>query len=213
MTAPLRIPLLLAAVSAVGCFDVSTDRPAPLLIDDFDSGSALPADRHFDQWRCGKYKPDMKEDCECGYDATTYHSYPYSMYLQATIVETGDLKEAGAQLYTQGYAPEDLSHFSEIVFDARYQASSPALPGDAPLYVELWCSSASGHVLEPVQNWQSATDWQTFAIELSQFTSPWGGGVTACLEQVYGIHFSVNGGLSRGKDGGFTLHIDDVYFR
>ncbi len=215
-----RFAPFLALVSATGCFDVHGD-PAPLLIDNFDDG-VLPADRHFDQWRCGEFNPNTKQNCECGYDHATYQSAPYSIYLEATVAEEGSQKSAGAQLYTQADVPEDLSPMNEIVFSAKFDQGNHPLPTDAPFYVELHCSLAyvgegsspsDLYVHYPIQNWQTS-GWNTFVLTLSQFSSPWVGITTiACLEHVDGIHFSVNAGLSLGDTGSFLLHLDDIYFQ
>jgi hypothetical protein len=213
-----RIPLLVAVIVAFpACFDVSSGDKTPLLIDNFDSGGVLPADRHFDQWSCMRYEPASKQDCDCYYDDSTYHSRPYSLTLNATIVETGTQNKAGAQLYTQVTAPEDVSHRKEIVFSARYDKRDPPLPKDARLYVELYCLSGIVTARQSAgDNWRS-DDWQTFVLQLSMFGLDWENRdeklLTACLEQITSIHFSVNGGLGLGATGSFVLHIDDVYFR
>jgi hypothetical protein len=209
------LPLVAVATSAAGCFDVSTDRPAPILIDNFDSGDVLPADHYFDQWRCGQNDPPVPGNCHCDYDSSTYHSAPYSMHLAATVTETGERRSNGAQVYTHAYVAEDLSNMREIVFSARYDRGDSPLPADAPLYVELWCSYVNRYMLQSVSNWQSA-DWQTFALDLSQFRILWSaldGGPGTCLKGVDSIHFSVNAQLDRDHQGGFDLYIDDVYLR
>jgi hypothetical protein len=208
----LRVLLLLTATSAAaGCFDVATDS-MPLLIDNFDDG-VLPADRHFDQWRCGKYNPKTTTDCECGYDAESFRSPPYSIYLQATVQELGEDQGAGAQLYAQGYVAEDLSSFREMVFSARYAESSPPNTSPPSLYVELWCSAGADHVHQSVRNWQ-VSDWQTLVLELSEFSAPWSQQeLSACLGSVDGIKFSVNAGLQKDGTRSFVLNVDDVYFR
>ncbi len=105
-------PCLVLAVAVAGCFDVDTG-PAPLLIDNFDNGSVLPLDPHFDQWRCGIFRPEDYQNCECGYDEGTYSSYPSSIFLHADVKDSPLIKgpdNGGAQIYTQALVPEDLSH-------------------------------------------------------------------------------------------------------
>ncbi len=212
----LRVAVLAAVAGAAGgCFDVSSNHSTPVLIDDFDSGDALPRDRHFDQWRCGETNTNTPKSSTCDYDAATYLSPPYSIYLKDTVVETSDQKNAGAQLYTQAVVPEDFSDMSQVVFSSKFDPGSPAIPPAAKLYVELYCSGGNVVIEYPVPNWQSS-DWQMFAIPLSQFEFRYGripGGTTACLESVDSIHFSVNAGLPNGETGIFGLHLDEVYFR
>lgn len=217
MTGSWRGPLLVVTIALAGCFDVSGAQTAPILIDDFDGGDGLPADRHFDQWSCGRYnQPDPKKDCLCDYDFSTYRSPPYSMRLRAAIVAPDNKNEAGAQLYTQAVVPEDLSRMRKIGFSFRYEATDAPLPDTAQLYVELYCSSAQGRMYASVQKWRSS-DWRSLAFSLSDLQPVWGAidvGRTACLEQVDSIHFSVNGrGLSEGQAGSFVLYIDDVYLQ
>lgn len=230
---PRRLALFLVFAPAAGCFDVHTDA-SPVLIDNFDEGN-LPADHHFDQWRCGQYKPDTKQSCVCGYDDASYRSAPYSMQLAALVSEGSDeAGSAGAQLYTQADVPEDLSHFGEIVFGANLQQGT--LPNTAALYVELYCSlarsvdqSIPGNLcvqtslkVTDMQALQSQTEdgWAEYAIALADFlpqTNYSGGGIagglTACLERVDSIHFSLNAGLPKNGTGQFVFHLDDVYVR
>jgi hypothetical protein len=230
--AALRIaPVVAVAAAAAGCFDVSADGPTPLLIDNFDGGDLLPTDHHFDQWRCGRFKPDTTENCACGYDDTTYHSYPYSIYLDASIDDwlDGTPDYGGAQVYTQATVPEDLSHMSRIGFSAKLEPPPPAVSTGATLYVEFYCTLAHTtkvaipddelHVLHAV-DFANVDGWQSFSIGLSedQFAVPNNyegskivGGLTACLERVDGIHFSVNAQLKDGKSGKLVLHLDDIY--
>jgi len=209
---------LVAAMPAVGCFDVDGGGAAPLLIDNFDNGTLLPLDRHFDQWRCGRFPTVDKQGCECGYADSTFRSYPYSLFLKATIEDPS----IGAQLYTQADVPEDLSHMREIVFSAKFDSS---IPSSAVLFVELYCSLCSDpsqitpRVQHKMDSWQ-LPGWQTFAIALSDdnFLVPTNygkieGGLAACLERVDGIHFSVNAHLPDGGSGSVTFNVDDIYFR
>ena len=216
MTA-LRAFLLLSVASGVaGCFDVSTGR-TPMLLDNFDDG-VLPADPYFDQWRCGKYKADTTtEDCACGYDAEAFRSPPYSMYLDATVEELRSPPEAGAHVYTQGYASEDLSVFREIVFSIRYDEYSSPNPLPSRLYLEFNCSSEDDRLVQPVNDWQGG-DWRTHVLELSQFTCPYSKKdpatcLQSCLQNVDNIDFSVNAALQPNGKRSFVLNIDDVYFR
>jgi len=228
----LKIPLLVVITTAsVGCFDVSSGKPAPLLIDDFDSGDALPTDRHFDQWRCGKYNPDTTNGCECNYDPMAYHSPPYSIHLTAAIVETEKGRNAGVQLYTQAVASEDLSHLSQIAFSVMLELPTRPISLDpAVLYLELHCSLAPAlgtapaeerYVHHPVE-YTNAPGWQSFIVALTQknFSPPntwkWSeieGGLPTCLERVDGIHFSVNPQLAVGAAGNVDLRLDDIYFQ
>jgi hypothetical protein len=227
-----RLPLFFAlATASVGCFDVSTDRPTALLIDNFDDGGLLPADHHFDQWRCGRFEPKTRDNCVCGYDDTTYRSYPYSMYLDATVADPPNGKQdfGGAQIYTQASVPEDLSHMSKIGFSAKIEPPSPAVSTGATLYVELYCTLAhttksaipdvSLHVLHAV-DFANIDGWQSFVLGLTEdeFAVPTNyggskivGGLTACLARVDGIHFSVNAQLKDAETGRLVLHLDDVY--
>jgi hypothetical protein len=210
------------AIAAVGCFDVGTGK-SPLLIDNFDNGSVLPIDHHFDQWRCGIFPSEDYQNCECGYDDGTFDSYPYSIFLQADVKDslliTGS-DHGGAQLYTQAVVPEDLSQKRQLVFSAKFDNSS-SIPNSV-FYVELHCSLASGSDASMTKDLQvhaqvpEPQTWNTFVMELSEFKiayDPIPGGATACLEHVDSIHFSVNAQLGEGQTGSFRLNLDDIYFR
>jgi hypothetical protein len=210
---------------AVGCFDVDGGGAAPLLIDNFDNGTVLPVDRHFDQWRCQTFNTSNALDCNCGYDDGTYRSYPYSLYLRDAVIS--DSFNGGAQVYTLADVPVDLSHMHEVAFSFKFDKLHSAISGDAILYVELYCSLCS----DPVQvtprvqhGWKfgQVDGWQTFVVELSEdnFKVPNNlanggivGGLAACLERVDGIHVSVNAGLPDGGNGILSFNVDDVYFR
>lgn len=215
MKSSLRlVTAALAATSVASCFDVSTGRPAPILIDNFDSGDVLPADRYFDQWRCQQNDPPLLGDCHCDYATGAYQSPPYSLHLSAAVTETTDQGRNGAQLYTQAYVAEDLSRLSEIVFSVRLDQGDPP-PPDARVDVELWCFNGDKRVTQSALGWRPH-QWQTFALGLSRFHPLWGeieGGPAACLAQVDSIHFSVNAGLPLGDQAKFDLYIDDIYFR
>jgi len=209
------LTIVIAATAAGSCFDVSTGRPTPILIDNFDSGDVLPADHHFDQWRCGQNDPPIPDNCHCGYSAAAYYSPPYSLHLAAAVTETGDKEANGAQLYTQGYVSEDLSNMHELVFSFLLNNGDPPLPGGARLDVELWCSDANSHVFQSVRDLPSG-QWQTVALDMSRFGFVWvpiEGGPSACLAKVDSLHFSVNAGLALDKSADFDLYLDDVYFR
>jgi hypothetical protein len=208
--------LIVAAITWAGCFDVDSNGPMPLLMDDFDQSDLLPADRHFDQWRCGGYDQDNpKRDDRCDHDGDVYRSFPYSLKMEATIIETGTHGSAGANLYTQAMVPEDLSRMKEIVFSVRDSEGEFVLPDSAKLYVELYCSLMQSMYRQTVpQTWRSG-NWQTFALDLSEFNlASWKFAErTACLSEVDSIHFSVTGGLARGAEAQFVLNVDDVYLR
>jgi hypothetical protein len=214
---------LVAALSVGGCFDVRSAK-SPLLIDNFDDGDVFPTDQHFDQWRCGRYKPNKTEDCACGYDDSTYWSDPYSLYLAANVAEEGTDKSSGAHLYTQAVVPEDLSHRSAIVFSAMLEQGDYPSASRPILYVELHCSHARPtDDSNPSDLWaftsvSYSSDWQQFTIGLSGSDFRVGyqdieGGLVACLARIDSIHFSVNAQLDHGQTGSFILHVDDVYFQ
>jgi hypothetical protein len=227
----LRIPVLAAmTMTSAGCFDVSGGEGAPLLIDDFDSGTLLPADPHFDQWRCGRYKPNSKQDCDCGYDDRTYRSKPNSMRLHAEIQDDpadDESNHGGAQVFTQATVPVDLSRVRRIAFDAMLAPLPSSISTGAILYVELHCSLAPSidgppdgdlyvqHAVDP-----SDAEWRSYVIDVTEknFTIPTNfpdakiiGGLPACIGRVDGIHFSVNAQLKNGQTGTVDLHIDDLY--
>jgi hypothetical protein len=219
------------AMTSAGCFDVSGGQGAPSLIDDFDSGSLLPADPHFDQWRCGRYKPRSELDCKCGYDDRTYRSKPSSLYLHAEIQDSpdGDSNHGGAQVYTQATVPVDLSGVRRIAFEAMLAPLPFSVSPGATLLVELHCSLAPSIGSPPdgedlyVQQEVAVPkveEWRSYVIDVSErtFTIPTNftnaqiiGGTPACFKRVDGIHFSVNAQLRDGQTGTIDLHIDDLY--
>jgi hypothetical protein len=233
----VRIVFLFAVLCATaGCFDVSTGGRPPLLIDNFDGADDLPADHHFDQWRCGEFSSATPGGAQCSYDCVddgaTSHSSPCSMWLQATVEEfPNNSNAAGALLYTNALVPEDLSNFSAIVFNAKFDAKLDDVSTLKPqLYVELHCSLAhlpdASTSTEDAKNLKVASSgqapngsWQTFVIGLySQFTrftyTEIDGGLRGCLEHVDSINFSINAQLSSsGQTGTFDLHVDDIYFQ
>jgi hypothetical protein len=226
-----RIPVLVAVIVAFpACFDVSSGNKTSLLIDDFDRVDLLPADPHFDQWRCGRFKPDTAQNCACWYDEETYHSSPRSIHLAAALQDVPDGVQdfGGAQLYTQANVPEDLSHMSRIAFSAMLVP--PPIVTGAALYVELHCSLAqpkgtslpSQRYLHNAVEYTNTAGWQSFVIDLTndRFVEPTNykgagivGGLAACLERIDGIHFSVNAQLPDGEPGAVLLYLDDVYFQ
>jgi hypothetical protein len=230
----VRIVFLFGALSGiVGCFNVNTGGRTPLLIDNFDGVVDLPADHHFDQWRCGAFNSATQPDVQCGYhcvdDNAITHSSPCSMWLHATVAESpgSQVPNAGAQLYTNALVPEDLSSFSAIVFSAKLDdLSTASLP---QLYVQLHCSLAhlpdastskddtqTLMVTSPGQTPKGS--WKTFAIGLHSQFSPdpyakFDGGPRGCLEHVDSINFSINAQLSGGDTRTFDLYVDDIYFQ
>jgi hypothetical protein len=225
----VRIVFLFGALSAMaGCFDVNSSGRPPLLIDNFDGVVDLPADHHFDQWRCGEYKSATPGDFQCSYDRddnATSHSSPYSMWLRAAVKEfPNGHNAAGAQLYTNALVPEDLSNFSAIVFSAKLDYQ-----GSPDFDVELHCSlahlpdapmsPADAEDLKVTSSWKVPNgNWQTFAIGLySQFSpNPYAkndGGLRGCLERVDSINFSINAQLEGDQTETFQLHVDDIYFQ
>jgi len=217
------------ALTSAGCFDVSSGATAPILIDDFDRDDRLPADPHFDQWRCGRFRPGTAQNCDCRYDDGIYHSYPRSMYLEAELQDIPDAQQdfGGAQLYTQANVPEDLSRMRRIGFSVMLDPTTTVR--GATLYVELHCSLAqpegntapSQRFAQHGVTYTNTEAWQSFAIDLTpvNFPPPTNyvgagvvGGLPACLALIDGIHFSVNAQLPDGQSGAVTFHLDDVYF-
>lgn len=232
----VRIVFLFGALSAMaGCFDVNSSGRPPLLIDNFDGVVDLPADHHFDQWRCGEFNSARPERAQCSYDRddnAKSHSSPYSMWLQAAVEEfPNNQNAAGAQLYTNALVPEDLSNYSAIAFSAKFDAKFDDVSTLKPqLYVELYCSLA--HLPDASTSTEDAKklkvtsyglapsgSWQTFVIGLhSQFArfnyAEIDGGLRGCLEHVDSINFSINAQLSSsGHIGSLDLHVDDIYFQ
>jgi hypothetical protein len=217
-------------MTSAGCFDVSGGQGAPLLIDDFDSNTLLPADPHFDQWRCGKFEPKSEQGCTCGYDARTYRSKPKSMRLQAEIRDSpdGDPDFGGAQVYTQATVPVDLSHVRRIAFDAMLAPVPYSILPGATLFVELHCSLAPSKgvplggllYVQHAVTLPGAEEWRSYVVDVTEgtFAIPKNypdaeiiGGLPACIKRVDGIHFSVNARLQDGETGIVDLHIDDLY--
>jgi hypothetical protein len=216
------VALLLAVLVVGGCYDVHTVDPGPYIIDDFDDGDLQPADPNFDQWRCYGFNPDTIDGINCGHDAGEQSTF--SLFLDATIVDPpdGTQQHGGASLATFATKPEDLSHFGQIMFDAKLESGNPPIPSNALLYVELGCKGAhteDGSLpgdLYVVQGVDYKSYWQPFTLAMISFNSPpWlathiMGGPAGCLQRIDSIRFTVDAQLPDGQTGKFVLHVDTI---
>ena len=218
------VAIVLAPLALLGCFDVQTVDPGPVIIDDFDDGDYLPSIRGFDIWECLAYNPDTTKSFNCAHQGSPGD---YHLSLDFTIVDPSDgaQQHGGAMLATfASGAPVDFSHHKTLIFSGQLQSGSPPLSSDAKLYVEFTCGTALGedgsavsdfYVLQGVAY---SSDWGTFRLSLTNFgPPPWlprhiAGGTIACLRLVDGIHFNVDASLPDGATGKGLLSIDNIRF-
>jgi hypothetical protein len=217
--------LAAALPGAAGCFDVRSVDPGPLVIDDFDDGDLQPADPAFPPWTCFTFNPMRSDGYSCALDAG-YHS-DHSLVLEATIDDPPDgiQQYGGGGLATFGDAPQDLSHFRELVFAVELESGDPPLPSSTQLQIQLGCSTALAddntmhNDLAVIQLADYDSTWQTKTLAMANFGTPFylpthiAGGPTACLRRIDSIQFVVQPQLPDGQSTSFTLHVDDIYFR
>ena len=222
--AVLGVALAGATFGAGGCFGVHNSDPGILLIDNFEDGDYLPADPTFGVWQCDTFNPNNQVfSCgrDVGYDST------YSLALSFTVTDPPDGQEqfGGASLLTQAYAPQDFSHFSELVLSLELQSELPSIPSTAFVYVVLLCEGALADAgsefgdLEVLQSVPYQNGWGTFALSMANFTAPsWAkifppGGLEQCLKQVNLIKIQVSPGLPDGLSAKGQLNVDNIYLR
>jgi hypothetical protein len=223
---PAVVGFIMAGVAsaAAGCFDVHRADPGVLLLDNFDDGDALPADRQFGVWLCQTYNPS-NQDYSCGLDAG-YNS-PYSLALKFTLVDPPDGQQqfGGAMAFTQTIDPQDFSGFDNLVFSGVLASGIPAPPKDAFFQIVLQCDGAQADDYSYPGNLNLeqivAVDkiWRTYSVPLEAFTPasylplhPLGG-PAACLRQVNAIQFEVPLELGDGQSAMGQLNIDNIYFQ
>jgi hypothetical protein len=217
------LPALLGvALGVAGCFDVHAVDAGPLVVDDFDDGDFLPADREFDAWSCFSFNPDSNRTYRCDHD-TGYNS-AFSLFLEFTITDAqnGSQDHGGASLATFASKPVDFTKFSEIAFSNVLDSGSPQLPSNALLYVEFGCSSARDVHGDVPGDFYVAKGidynsfWKTRTATLSNFGPPaWinaeiEGGTAGCLARIDSVRFTVDAQLPDGQVGRGTLRIDGI---
>jgi hypothetical protein len=228
--AGVAFALLPVVLGAAGCFDVHSFDPGPHIIDDFEDGDLYPADPSFGPWYAYSFNPTTNRNYSFGLDPG--YKSNYSLYLEFTINDAldGAPDYGGAGLATSAtVAPQDLSGFSDLVFNAKLESQDPALPSSTVVYVVLGCKTAlTDAVTQPdpddiivVQTWTYAGggDWQATKLATSGFgNADWKnihivGGPAACLERVDSIQFQVNPNLLDGQSAMGRLNIDQVYLQ
>jgi len=215
--------LLVYALAAPACFDVHQVDPGPLVIDDFDDGDLVPALTTFESWRPYSFNAvgsEVHSDLTQGNTNS-----PFAVYLDFRVDDPldGDVQEAGAALMSESQFPWDVNPYRTLVFSAKLESATPALPSDALLYVELGCKTAVAqdgshpndlYVVASV-NYTSA--WKEYRIEITSFGDPsWigtrvAGGPAQCRQRVDSIRFSVDAKLNDGQSGHGVLTVDNIY--
>jgi hypothetical protein len=221
--APVLVAAL-AVLAAPSCFDVQTVDPGPLVVDDFEDGDYLPALPGFDRWFCYSFNPEGSQGYHCagaaGDESTS------ALYLDAQIDDPPDGKQqhGGAALATKSRVPLEINPYREFVFSAKLESSTPALPSDAYMYVELGCSTALATDgsrpgdLYVVAGVDYKSSWQTYRFGVTSFgPPPWVlthvmGGPERCRALVDSIRFTIDAQIVDGESGRGILTIDNIHF-
>jgi hypothetical protein len=170
------LAVLGVSLGSTACFDVNRREVtghAPLLLDDFEDGDQAPTAPQFQTWACYPWQTDaMQPTCVAtGPGFKSEHAEAFGFELGAPLDGAPDTS-VGAGLGLFAPLPVDLSVWTSLRFDAKFEPSAGAAADGTTLWVRLKCGSAD-HTAGSVPGDFGVDSPAHVAADWSSITLPW----------------------------------------